>query len=115
MSWGLGGSLVLTAIAVLGSYSRGAYVAMAAVALFALFKTRRKLVYLGILAAVLVPALYFMPESFYHRVNTLNSVNTDTSFQGRVMAWQVAFRYATDHFPFGAGFYGPQLAEIFNK
>lgn len=113
-SLGLAGALVATAIAVLGSYSRGAYVAMAAVALFALFKTRRKLVYLSILTIVLVPALYFMPESFYARVNTLNSVSSDSSFQGRLTAWEVALRYATDHFPFGAGFYGPQLPPIFN-
>jgi O-antigen ligase len=25
----------------------------------------------------------------------------------------VAYDYARDHFPFGAGFYGPQLAEVF--
>jgi O-antigen ligase len=30
------------------------------------------------------------------------------------MAWQVAIMYATDHFPFGAGFYGPQLGAIFH-
>jgi probable O-glycosylation ligase (exosortase A-associated) len=114
MSWALGGAMVLTAIAVLGSYSRGAYIAMAVLATFALFKARRKLVYLTILVTVLVPALYFMPASFYERLNTLNSVDSDNSFQGRLNAWEVAFRYATDHFPFGAGFYGPQLTPIFN-
>ena len=31
------------------------------------------------------------------------------------MAWKVAFRYATEHFPFGAGFYGPQLNAIFHQ
>jgi putative inorganic carbon (HCO3(-)) transporter len=31
------------------------------------------------------------------------------------MAWQVAARYSLDHFPFGAGFYAPQLRPIFNS
>lgn len=114
LSWALLGSEVLTAVSVIGSYSRGAYVAMAAIALFALFKSKRKLLFLCALIAVLVPAYFFMPQAFFDRLSTLQHASSDESFQGRVMAWQVAFKYATDHFPFGAGFYGPQLSGIFN-
>jgi putative inorganic carbon (HCO3(-)) transporter len=32
-----------------------------------------------------------------------------------LMAWKVALFYATDHFPFGAGFYAPQLNGIFGQ
>ena len=117
LSWILAASMALTAVAILGSYSRGAYVAMAALAVFALLHTRRRIAYLAGLALVMVPALYFMPQTFYDRVNSMNSVDAvsaDASFHGRWIAWQVATRYATDHFPFGAGFYGPQLSGIFN-
>lgn len=107
------GCLLSSAIAVLGSYSRGAYVAMAALAVFFLLHTKRRFLYLFACAAVIVAAIHFMPQSFFDRVDTMNSLDTDSSFQGRVMAWQVAFRYALDHFPFGAGFYGPQLDGIF--
>jgi putative inorganic carbon (HCO3(-)) transporter len=108
-------SMIATTVAVLGSYSRGAYIAMAAIAVFAFLHARRRILYLIVSSVVIAVALHFMPKEFYDRVNTLNSVSTDGSFQGRVMAWQVAFRYATDHFPFGAGFYGPQLSGIFNR
>jgi probable O-glycosylation ligase (exosortase A-associated) len=64
---------------------------------------------------VLVPSLFFMPDSFYARMHSIDSYNTDSSFQGRVAAWHVAYDYARDHFPFGAGFYGPQLAELFHR
>lgn len=114
LSFGLFGAELLTGVSVLGSYSRGAYVAMAAIAIIALFKTRRKFFYLAALALVLVPAYYLMPQAFFDRVGTIQDASTDGSFQGRVMAWHVAFRYAVDHFPFGAGFYGPQLKGIFN-
>jgi len=107
--------LIASAVAVLGSYSRGAYIAMAAIAIFYLKQARRPVLYIAIGLAVIVPALHFMPQSFFDRVDTLNSIKTDASFQGRWSAWQVAIRYATEHFPFGAGFYGPQLNAIFHQ
>ena len=108
------GSEVLTSISVIGSYSRGAYIAMASIALFALLKARRKFLLLSGLVVVIVPTVLFMPQAFFDRVGTLQHADSDGSFAGRVMAWKVAFKYATDHFPFGAGFYGPQLTGIFN-
>ena len=115
LSFGLFLSEAFTAVSVLGSYSRGAYVAMAAIAIFALVKTRRKFAYVAAVALVLIPAYYFMPQTFFDRLGTIQNVSTDGSFQGRVTAWHVAFRYAADHFPFGAGFYGPQLSGVFNS
>lgn len=114
LSLALLASEVLTALAVLGSYSRGAFVAMGAIAVFALLKSKRKLLFLAVLIAVVVPAVLFMPQGFIDRMNTIQDASSDSSFEGRVMAWKVAFMYATDHFPFGAGFYGPQLSGIFN-
>jgi len=108
--------MALTGVAILGSYSRGAIVAMAAMALFRLMQTKRRFLYLVSVLTVMVPALYFMPPAFYDRLNTMNSVSAvsaDGSFHGRWIAWQVAIYYALDHFPFGAGFYGPQLNGVF--
>src|ERR1051325_9822647 len=45
----LAACMVCTAIAIIGSYSRGAYIAMAAIAILALFKAQRKFIFLGIL------------------------------------------------------------------
>lgn len=117
LSWTLVGCMVATVIAVLGSYSRGAYIAMGAVALAYLMYTKKRFTYLAAVCLVIVPALFFMPDSFYARLGTMNSVSAvseDGSFHGRWVAWQVAIRYATEHFPFGAGFYAPQLRGIFN-
>ena len=115
LSWFLIACMALTAVSVLGSYSRGAYIAMAAIAVFAWLRAKRKILYIVVVAMVIVPALYFMPQSFYDRVNTLNDASSDASLHGRLVAWQVAIKYATDHFPFGAGFYGPQLKGVFNS
>ena len=111
----LGISIVLTAISIIGSYSRGAYIAMAAMAMIALFKVRRKFVYISMIAVAGAAIYLLVPQEIVDRAATIQSANADESFQERWMAWQVAFRYASDHVPFGAGFYGPQLAGIFNQ
>jgi probable O-glycosylation ligase (exosortase A-associated) len=108
---------VLTFLSVLGSYSRGAYLALGALCVLGWLRSRKKLLYPILVAAIAYPALNFMPQHFYDRLDTVSSVNaaeTDGSFQGRVLAWKVAYYYARDHFPFGAGFAGPQKPGIFN-
>ncbi len=108
-------SMVIVFISILGSYSRGAYLALLALAFVAWLRARNKLLYPILIVVVAVPALYFMPQSFYDRLYTLETTDTDASFQGRIKAWQVAYHYAAEHFPFGAGFYGPQQPQVFNQ
>ena len=107
-------AMVLTVFSVIGSYSRGALLGLAAIAMAGIFRTRHRFVYLALLALLAIPALNFMPDSFHERMQSISNAGTDASFQGRVDAWQVAFYVARDHFPLGVGFYGPQLKEIFN-
>jgi putative inorganic carbon (HCO3(-)) transporter len=114
LSWLLGGTMILTGIAIIGSYSRGAYIAMAAIALLALLTARRKFVFLALLVVACAAIYHFTPQEIFDRAATIQSADSDASFHGRWVAWQVAIKYATDHFPFGAGFYGPQLGAIFN-
>ena len=114
LSWLLAGCMVFTVIAIIGSYSRGAYIAMAALALLAWLKSRRKLTFLLILLVAAAAIYQFSPQEVVDRAASIKSADSDASFHGRWVAWQVATRYAIDHFPFGAGFYGPQLDGIFN-
>ncbi|MDE2181833.1 MAG: putative O-glycosylation ligase, exosortase A system-associated [Alphaproteobacteria bacterium] len=106
--------IVLTVIAVLGTYSRGALIGLAALAALFLIRSKNKFLYLAMAAVVLAFALNFMPDEFFNRMDTISQAQNDASFHGRLIAWQVAYRYAVDHFPLGAGFYGPQLPGIFN-
>ncbi len=111
---GLAAVGVLTFLSVLGSYSRGAYLGLVALCVLGWCRSRNKFLSPILMAMVVVPALNFMPQSFYDRINTMNNLDGDQSFQGRIQAWKVAFYYATDHFPFGAGFAGPEKAAIFS-
>lgn len=109
--------MILTVVAVIGTYSRGALVGLAALGLVGLVRMKNRITYL-LVGGVLVAFLFhFMPEKYFHRMDTMDSVASvqkDESFHGRLVAWEVAIDYADDHFPFGAGFYGPQLAPIFH-
>jgi probable O-glycosylation ligase (exosortase A-associated) len=104
----------LSVVSVLGSYSRGAFIALAGLLAVGWFRSRRKFLYPLVAALIVIPALQFMPDSFYERMHTITAADKDGSFQGRVDAWHVAYGYAKDHFPFGAGFNGPQQKAIFN-
>lgn len=112
---GLALAICLEVVMVFGSHSRGGVLALGASLFVFWLRTRRKIVY-GLAAVALVgTVLYFMPDSFWERMNTVNNLDEDASFQGRLMAWQVAINVAIDRFPFGAGFYAPQLTPIFNS
>ena len=106
--------MVLTIISIVGSYSRGAFIGLGALGLFMLLRVRNRFVYLAIAGVVVVFLVSFMPENYFHRMDTISTVTQDASVQGRLYAWRVAFLYASDHFPFGAGFSGPQLGLIFH-
>lgn len=107
-------AMIFSVISVIGSYSRGAFIALAGLLGVAWFRSKKKWRYPLVAAAVVIPVLHFMPQSYFGRIDTISNASEDASFQGRVDAWHVALGYATDHFPFGAGFDGPQRPEIFH-
>ncbi|WP_426167339.1 putative O-glycosylation ligase, exosortase A system-associated [Pseudoduganella sp. R-34] len=104
--WAAAGLCVLAA---LGSYSRGAAVALAAMLGFLWLKSQEKLK-LGALMVVLAPlALVFMPEQWHSRIDTINTYEQDSSAMGRINAWKMAINLANDHPLFGGGY------QIYNK
>ncbi len=96
-------SMLLCALAALGSYSRGALLAIAAMCVFLWFKSRNK-VALGSLIVFAAPLLLlFMPQQWSSRMDTIGQYQADSSAQGRINAWYMAFNLAKDRF-FGGGF-----------
>lgn len=111
---GMLGAMGLVLAAIVGTYSRGGVVAMAAMLGFLWLKSRGKLA-TGLIGAVAVTAtLMFMPAKFFDRLSTINNVQEDSSFQGRVDAWMVALGVAQDRV-LGAGFDGPRQPAIWNQ
>lgn len=100
---GLAIAMVLTGVAAIGSQSRGALLAMAAMGLLLWLKGRNKLVtgvFIG-LAIVIMAAV--MPQQWYDRMGTIKTYKEDESAMGRINAWHTAFNVATNRVT-GGGF-----------
>jgi putative inorganic carbon (hco3(-)) transporter len=112
--WGLTVMMLMCGVAVLGSYSRGALLAASAMVAFLWWKTRQKLSLL-LLAVVAIPmALYFMPERWYERMDTIATYEQDSSARMRLNSWGAMFNIAKDRPIVGGGF---EIAtkEVFDK
>ncbi len=103
VKWLLGISMGLIAVSVVGSYSRGAFLAIIAVSLFLWWKSRNRLM-IGLAFLPLLPVLFLaMPQSWHDRMMTIGEYEEDSSATGRLNAWQYAINVANDRI-FGAGF-----------
>jgi putative inorganic carbon (hco3(-)) transporter len=93
----------LCALSSMGSYSRGAALALAAMLAFLWLKSSEK-IKLGVLLAAVSPlALVFMPEEWHNRIDTINNYEEDGSAMGRINAWRMAINLAADHPLTGGG------------
>ena len=100
---GLAAAMLLTALAALGAYSRGALLAMAAMAAVLWLKSRSKTA-MGALLLLAAPLmLAFMPPEWSKRMESISNYQADASAQGRINAWGMAWNLARDRF-FGGGF-----------
>ncbi|RQO58694.1 putative O-glycosylation ligase, exosortase A system-associated [Paucibacter sp. KBW04] len=100
---GLGISMLLCAASALGSQSRVALLAIAAMTLLLWWRGKNK-AQMGLVLLVLGIALIaFMPDSWTERMSTIKTYEQDTSAGGRINAWWMAFNLASHNF-FGGGF-----------
>ncbi|HEU4373355.1 MAG TPA: putative O-glycosylation ligase, exosortase A system-associated [Telluria sp.] len=96
-------SMGLCALASLGSYSRGALLAVAAMGAFLWIKSKEK-VAIGLALVLLVPLVFVaMPSQWHDRMDTIQEYKADASAMGRVNAWKMATNLAMDR-PLGGGF-----------
>jgi probable O-glycosylation ligase (exosortase A-associated) len=101
--WGLAAAMVLSAVAAIGTQSRGALLAILAMGFFLWLKSRQKAVtaiYVVIAVAVLA---MLMPQSWYDRMDTITNYQEDGSARGRINAWHTGFNLAKDRVT-GGGF-----------
>jgi putative inorganic carbon (HCO3(-)) transporter len=94
LKMGLTGAMLLTAIAAIGSQSRGALVGMLAMGLFLWIKSRNKFM-TALLMVITVGAIgSIMPQSWFDRMNSTQNYQQDESALGRINAWHTAFNVA---------------------
>ena len=95
--------MLLCAASALGSQSRGALLAISAMALFMWWKGNAK-VQIGLVLLLAGLALVvFMPDSWTNRMQTIDDYQVDESALGRISAWWMAWNMVQEH-PLGVGF-----------
>ncbi len=95
--------MVLCAVSALGSQSRGALLAIVAMAATLWLRSADKLRIGIILIAAAVPIIAFMPAEWTARMGTMRTYEEDGSAMGRINAWWTAWNIAL-HYPLGVGF-----------
>ena len=97
-------SMVLCVFSILGSHSRGALLAILAMALFFIAKSNRPFL-LGIgVSAVLAVAVLSMPAEWTQRMETIQDYQSDGSAQSRINTWHTIWNMAIDRPIVGAGY-----------
>ena len=87
----------------IGSYSRGAFLALGVVGAFMFVRSHRKWPMVMAVVPIGLLALGFMPQQFWERMSTISSYNADASAVGRLVAWETAFNVANARLT-GGGF-----------
>ena len=112
---GLGFGMLLTGIAVLGSYSRGGLIGLVIVAGALFMKTRQRIAVIIVIVAVGFTAYHFMPAKWIERMDTLHHAEQTDSAQERIQSWEFAANVAAHHPLLGGGFNVYQSATMWQS
>jgi len=104
-------AMLLSGLSALGSQSRGALLAIAAMLAFLWLKSRAKAGTGIVLLVLFSVGVAFMPDSWDTRMRSIENYEQDTSAQGRINAWMNAFNLAQERPLVGGGFaiYSPEV------
>lgn len=101
---GVAGSGIAMCFSILGSQSRGAFLALLAMAFMLAWKSRKP-VLMGLLTScVLAVAMLSMPETWSGRMETIQTHEQDRSAQSRIYSWLTMWNMALDRPLVGGGF-----------
>ncbi len=102
--WFLVFAIGTCSLSILGSHSRGALLALAAMFIVLALKGKRPLIMGAVLGALLVGAVAFMPDQWTDRMETIGTYEQDSSAMARVYTWRTIWNLALDRPITGAGF-----------
>ena len=112
--WAMLFCIVVTAFSILGSQSRGALIALLAMALFLGLKGKRPVLTTVLLAAGVASAIMFMPDTWSTRMETIGAYEQDGSAMSRIWTWKTMWAAALDSPLVGVGF-GADNAIVFAR
>ena len=97
-------AVLLSAVSAIGSHSRGAVVAIVAMAVFLWLKSKRKLALGAFILIAAISAVAFMPEEWEERISTITDPRAEQSANSRLETWTMLWNLAADRPLTGGGF-----------
>jgi probable O-glycosylation ligase (exosortase A-associated) len=101
---GLIAAMVLTLISVVGSQSRGAFLALLAVGVAFVLKSRYRLQIGAFALCIALVGVWFVPEHWVERMESIQNYEQDQSAMGRIQAWKFGYEIAKRYPLTGGGF-----------
>ncbi len=113
---GLLAAIALSAVSALGSQSRGALVAIVAMAAFLWLKSKKKIAVGAVLLVAAIASVAFMPAQWEARMATITNPQADASAVGRLEVWKMLWNLAIDRPLVGGGFetYSREIFQQYN-
>jgi probable O-glycosylation ligase (exosortase A-associated) len=97
-------SMLLCSVSVIGAYSRGAMLAIAAMVVLLWFRGKSKLMILLLASVFTIVLIPVMPAQWTAKMNSLEGYEADNSAMYRLYTWEAAYNIAKDRFPVAGGF-----------
>lgn len=113
LRWAIAAAMALMAMAILGTQSRGALLAILAMAFALGLKSSRPVRASAAILTIVMLAVAFMPKSWDQRMETIQTYQQDDSAMSRIYTWKTLWALALDRPLVGAGF-GADNAGVFN-
>lgn len=114
LRWAMIGGAILCGFSVLGSHSRGGFLAVGVMLGFLWLKTKNKIL-TGLVMLMIVPfAINFMPDEWTKRMETITEYQEDGSAMGRINAWTMALNLTRDR-PITGGGFEIYTQSVFNR
>jgi probable O-glycosylation ligase (exosortase A-associated) len=97
-------SVLLALASVIGSYSRGGFLTMAAITLVLWWRSSKRFLMLLVSVALIASAIPLIPQKWYDRMDSISAYEQDASANSRVEMWGVAIDIAQRRPIVGGGF-----------
>lgn len=113
--YALFGAFTLTALAIVGTFSRGGFIGLTVAGLWFILSGRQKVRSFLAMSVVALALYYLAPDTWFNRIDTINNASEDASFMGRVTAWKISTVIALNNPVFGGGFHSVQAYGVWTQ
>ena len=113
MKIGIWIAMIMMFFSVIGSHSRGALLGVIAMAGYFVWRTRHRgpVIIAGVI--VVLVGIWFVPEAWIARMDTISEYEADASAMGRLEVWTFATKLALDNPVTGGGFHVSSINDLY--